>query len=1171
MEKYLRPERFEIEPTCGNATKDWKHWKKTFLNFLSSQDISTSTSNTKGKGRKSTDDLDKVRLQLLINHISSKVFTYISECKTFIEAFEALDKLYIKPRNIIFARHVLATRKQLNGETIDMYMQALMQLSQDCEFIGVDADTNRKDNIRDAFIAGIVSNKIRQRLLENLALSLEEAHNQAVSLEMAKTNCQIFDSSSLNAVSHKVIQRHPDHLDPNQETASVASTADKRKCFFCGGKIHYRKYCPAVESICKSCGKKGHFAKVCKGNKIMNAAALESASERDILAASPACLKKATMVVYIRGFRAEALIDTGSSLSFVNDDFARQYKLKRHICTQTISMASSNHTSQVEGQTFQTIKIGNHTHEDVNLLIVKNLCADLIIGHDVLRMHSSLELTFGGQKEPLKICSVTEASVPAVSIFPVSLLECKPIAIKSRKQSYEDNAFIKQEIKKLLSQGIIEESRSPWRAQVLITRSINSKKRLVIDYSQTVNKYTQLDAYPLPNMEEIISRVSKFSFFSAIDLKSAYHQIPILQEEKKYTAFEADGNLYQFCRIPFGVTNGVSSFQRTIDWLIRKENLAGTFAYLDDITICGKSEDEHKLNLDRFLEAAEKYNLTLNKDKCKFCQESINILGYTISNQIIKPDNERLKPLMELPPPHDISSLRRLLGMFAHYSKWIPCFSDRIASLSQAKQFPLNEAILKSFQQLKSDIAKSCIHAVDDKFPFTVETDASEHSIAATLSQDHRPVAFFSRTLNQSERNHSAVEKEAYAIVESLKKWRHFLIGRPFQLITDQKSVSFMFNNKHPSKIKNEKIQRWRLELAPYKYDITYRPGKHNAVADALSRVCATTEARLSKLSSLHEYLCHPGITRMLHWVRSKNLPYSTEDVRKIISSCRSCAEIKPKFFKDIEIKPKLIKAIAPFERLSIDFKGPIPSNTSNKYLLTVIDEFSRFPFAFPCPNVNAQTVIKNMNIIFTMFGMPAYIHSDRGASFLSADVKEYLSSRGVATSRTTPYNPQGNGQVERLNSTLWKSILLALNTKKLSLENWENVLNEALHSIRSLLCTATNCTPHERMFIHSRRSINGNSLPTWLATSEKVLMRKFNRNNKYQPLIEEVDLLYSNPNYSHVRLQDGRETTISNRHLAPIEDNTEAQISEDVGDDDTDVQHLRRSSRLRARRAQST
>jgi len=395
--------------------------------------------------------------------------------------------------------------------------------------------------------------------------------------------------------------------------------------------------------------------------------------------------------------------------------------------------------------------------------------------------------------------------------------------------------------------------------------------------------------------------------------------------------------------------------------------------------------------------------------------------------------------------------------------------------------------------------------------------------------------------LSPSELKHSSIEKEAYAIVEALRKWRHFLIGRHFKLVTDQRSVSFMFNSRHSSKIKNEKILRWRLELACYNYDIVYRPGKQNDIADTLSRICSSTA--VNKLYDLHCQLCHPGITRMAHWVKSRNLPYSLEEIRKMTSSCSICSEVKPRFYKGTEMS--LIKATTPFERINLDFKGPLPSATRNKYLLTIIDEYSRFPFAYPCQDLSTKTVIEKLSDLFSVFGLPSYIHSDRGSSFMSVELKDFLHSKGIATSRTTPYNPQGNGQVERLNGTLWRTISLTLKTKAMHNGQWEEVVKVALHAVRSLLCTATNCTPHERMFVHQRKSPYGQSMPTWLMSPGKVWMKKHVRQSKYDPLVEEVELIEANPNYATVRLQNGHETTVSLRHLAPQGNNDKANIED--------------------------
>ncbi|XP_065671656.1 uncharacterized protein LOC136089532 [Hydra vulgaris] len=310
------------------------------------------------------------------------------------------------------------------------------------------------------------------------------------------------------------------------------------------------------------------------------------------------------------------------------------------------------------------------------------------------------------------------------------------------------------------------------------------------------------------------------------------------------------------------------------------------------------------------------------------------------------------------------------------------------------------------------ELHSATLSSIDESLPFVVECDASGVAVSATLNQNGRPVAFMSRTLNKSEINYLAVEKEAVAIIEAVRKWRHLLLRNQFQLITDQRSVAFMFDNRKKTKIKNSKIQCWRMELAEFSYTISYRPGSDNVFPDALTRaLCATTQPQ-TNLSDIHNCLCHPGVTRMLHFVKSKNLPFSTEEVKKVCSNCHICSELKPTFYRSANVS-ELIKSIRPINRLSIDFKGPLPPNSRNKYLFTVIDEYSRYPFAIPCPDINSTTVVKCLDLIFSFCGFPTYIHSDRGSSFISNELKSYLTQKGIATSNSTPYHPISNGQVE--------------------------------------------------------------------------------------------------------------------------------------------------------------
>ena len=207
---------------------------------------------------------------------------------------------------------------------------------------------------------------------------------------------------------------------------------------------------------------------------------------------------------------------------------------------------------------------------------------------------------------------------------------------------------------------------SPWRAQIVVVKDAsNNKRHMCVDYSQTINLFTELDAYPLPTIETLINDLAKYHVFSTFDLRSAYHQIQITEKDRPFTAFEACGKLWEFTRLPFGVTNGVPAFQRKMDNLVQVEGLKDTFPYLDNITVAGHTQEEHDRNVKRLLECLQRRKWTLNNSKAINSVSSINILGYLVGNGIIKPDPERLRPLKQPPPPPtNLKSLKRVLGLF---------------------------------------------------------------------------------------------------------------------------------------------------------------------------------------------------------------------------------------------------------------------------------------------------------------------------------------------------------------------------------------------------------------------------------------------------------------------------------------------------------------------------
>jgi len=174
--------------------------------------------------------------------------------------------------------------------------------------------------------------------------------------------------------------------------------------------------------------------------------------------------------------------------------------------------------------------------------------------------------------------------------------------------------------------------------------------------------------------------------------------------------------------------------------------------------------------------------------------------------------------------------------------------------------------------------------------------------------------------LHSCEKHYPAVEKEATAVIESVRRWSHFLKGRHSSIITDQRAISFMFDQRNRGKIKNSKILSWRLELSQLSYEKNTQLGAENVVLDAFSRICASTSN--ASLKDLHQSLGHPGFARLDHFVRQRNLPFSSEESKDVCRYCKTSAEVQPRYFK--RYFQSLVKAIRLWDHVSVDLKGPV-------------------------------------------------------------------------------------------------------------------------------------------------------------------------------------------------------------------------------------------------------
>ena len=369
---------------------------------------------------------------------------------------------------------MLATRRQKPGETLTEFLQDLRKLSKNCNFKNVTAEQYREELIRDSFINGLLSPSIRQRLLENAHLDLKTAFDQANALDLAQKNAEAYATpGSVTAAAVANSSGHQTTEIPVPDETPLTATLTSKKCYFCGGSVHNRRNCPARNSQCNNCGKKGHYAKVC-----MSKAAKASASTTASIfaAACPESLMQASVKVTVHGNVLTALLDSGSSDSFISGNVAKYLSLKVHPSSQDISMALPSFKTRIIGYCFADINLNQRTYSSVRLGVLNNLCSDIILGQDFQKQHKSVIFEFGGTKPELiiptftPVCAFSAASIEEPSLFTNPIPGCKPIASKSRRFSKEDQKFIQQEITKLLSEGIIEPSVSPWRAQVVVAK-----------------------------------------------------------------------------------------------------------------------------------------------------------------------------------------------------------------------------------------------------------------------------------------------------------------------------------------------------------------------------------------------------------------------------------------------------------------------------------------------------------------------------------------------------------------------------------------------------------------------------------------------------------------------------------------------------------------------------
>ena len=426
--------------------------------------------------------------------------------------------------------------------------------------------------------------------------------------------------------------------------------------------------------------------------------------------------------------------------------------------------------------------------------------------------------------------------------------DVKPKFCKVRTVPYNLRELVDDELKRLEAEEVLSPvSYSEWAAPIVpVLKSDKKSVRICGDFKQTCNRAAKRDSYPLPRVEDILAQLGKGKFFSKLDLSRAYNQIPLDEQSKPFTTITTQRGLYQFNRLPFGISAAPAIFQRLLEDVLR--GLPNVVNYLDDILIAGATRAEHNDTLSAVLERLQRAGLTLKRSKCDFFKSSVVFLGHEISQEGIRPIREKVAAVLDAPSPTTVEELRSFSGAVNFYVKFLPNLSGVMAPLYELLQKGVSwhwgKEQQSAFQKVKEALASTYLLVpYDNRRPLLLAVDASPYGLGAVLAHrfadgSERPIAFASRSLNKAERNYSQLDKEGAALVFGVKKFRNYLLGRHFEIFTDHKPLLGLFDEARAvPALASSRLQRWALLLEAYAYTMRFRPGKENANADMLSRL----------------------------------------------------------------------------------------------------------------------------------------------------------------------------------------------------------------------------------------------------------------------------------------------------------------------------------------------
>ena len=885
------PDEFSFQP------EEWKKWLKRFERFM----------QVSGYSEKS----DEVKVSTLIYTMGPKAEEIFSsfgltdaEAKVYAGVEKKFTEHFEPKKNIIFKRALFNQRVQKEGEPAENFITALYSMADDCEY-----GTLKNELIRDRIVVGIADSSLSEKLQLDNKLTLETAISMVKNKELVRgqqDSIRKDNSFSVEKVSFKP------KFGGGQEKPKTNSWS----CYFCGSaKRHTRENCRAKSSKCHQCQNIGHFAAMCNrgskdnhGSKQVNQVE-KSSDEEDYFLGCVGTTKTEDWHIQLSVFKSDFKlgevnfkVDSGACITCMPSKYY-DVSLGNLIKNDLPIFDASGTRMNCVGSMELVLKFKNRSCVEKVYFIdgLKNS----LLGRPAIESLGLLKRLFEISNSNEKCtenfpnlfkglgCMKGEYSLKlkdGTNPYSTSVSRRIPIPLLSK---------VKTELEKMVEHGVIESITEPtdWCAPMVVIPKESGKVRICGDFTE-LNKNILRERFELPTVETTISKLNGAKFFSKLDANSGFYQIKLNDQSAKCTTFITPFGRYFYKRLPMGISSAPEHYMRRMAQLT--DSLEGTLCLMDDICVFGRTQIEHDERLLKLLRILSEEGITLNADKCKFSVSSLKYLGYIVDAEGIHPDPSKVEAIEKFQTPSDIRGIQRFLGMINQLARFVPNISEKTKPLRDLLrkdcEWIWSEVQEKSFSELKNILKSAEVLAhYDMNSDVILSCDASSCGIGSVLYQKTssgqlRPIAYASRSFQPAEERYATIEKESLAVTWSCDHFEKYLIGKHFLIQTDHRPLVATLKSKRLDEL-SPRLQRFKLRILRFSYDIEYVPGRSQVVPDAMSRAPLKSNVNYLSINEVNSYSTYVQSTIPISDVQIEKLKINQENdviLKEIFKYCQN-------------------------------------------------------------------------------------------------------------------------------------------------------------------------------------------------------------------------------------------------------------------------------------------